>query len=319
MNLHNLMKWAAALLLIGVAAGGAEMGMWAPSAQPGPERPACADSAANRYRATMAGGATFEVVALSSHYPSGPKTWWRPDGTPLDEVPADRSQRVPFGKTGEELVDILVRLKGIPENATLKWVPTYDAECIHYSGGVTSGSVTKDGRQMPEMRAYIASFRRGRTNCAVRIQFAAGPWKTEVSDSGRSRYGGVTVVRDGRKIHFGLARPYRGGTTIAVAHNLVDINLHTRLVAVDLEGEEHPANYYADADAKTAHSYVNHFGREHPANYSSEAGGEILSMLDTEFTLPPDRLKEFLVQSRPFKRAEIKDIALQSRPADKLP
>jgi hypothetical protein len=317
MNLHNLMKWVAALLLIGVAAGGAEMGMWALSAQPEPERPACADPAANRYRATMAGGATFEVVALSSHYPSGPKTWWRPDGTPLDELPADRSQRVPFGKTGEELVDILVRLKGIPENATLKWVPTYDAECIHYSGGVTSGSVTKDGRQMPELRAYIASFRRGRTNCAVRIQFAAGPWKTEVSDSGRSRYGGVTVVRDMRKFYFGLARPYKGGTTIAVAHNLVDIDLHTRLVAVDLQGKEHFANYYADADANTAHSYVNHFGREHPANYSSEAGVEILSMLDTEFNLPPDQLKEFRLQSRPFERAEIKDIALQQRRADK--
>ena len=40
-------------------------------------------------------------------------------------------------------------------------------------------------------------------------------------------------------------------------------------------------------------------------------------MLDTEFTLPPDRLKEFLVQSRPFKSAEIKDISLQPRPADK--
>jgi hypothetical protein len=312
MNLHNLMKWAAALLLFGVAAGGAEMGMWALSAQPEPKRPACADPAANQYRATMAGGATFEVVALSSHYPSGPKTWWRPDGTPLDELPADRSQRVPFGKTGEELVDILVRLKGIPENATLKWVPTYDAECIHYSGGVT-----KEGRQMPELRAYIASFRRGRTNCAVRIQFAAGPWKTEVSDSGRSRHGGVTVVRDGRKFYFGLARPYKGGTTIAVAHNLVDIDLHTRLVAVDFQGKEHPANYYADADAYTAHSYVNHFGREHPANYSSEAGGEILSMLDTEFNLPPDQLKEFRLQSRPFERAEIKDIALQQRLADK--
>ena len=39
---------------------------------------------------TMAGGATVEVVAVSS-FPSGPKTWWRPDGTPLDEAPADPS------------------------------------------------------------------------------------------------------------------------------------------------------------------------------------------------------------------------------------
>jgi hypothetical protein len=308
MNSHRLMKWAAALLFIGVAVGGAGMGMLARSAPPLPERSTSAVADDNRYRVTMAGGVTFEVVALSSHYPSGPKTWWRPDGTALDESPADPSQRVPFGKTGEELVDILVRVKGLPENSTLKWVPTYDYECITYSGGVT-----KDGRAMPELRAYIATFRRGRTNCAVRVQFAAGPWKTEVSDSGLSRYGGVTVVRDGRKFYFGLARPYKGGTTIAVAHNPVDINLHTRLVAVDLQGKESPANYYADADANTAHSYVNHFGREHPANYSSEAGGEILSMLDTEFSLRLDQIKEFRVQSRPFERAQIKEIALNPR------
>ena len=82
-NLRHLMKWAAALLLIGFAAVGAGMGMRARSAPPEPARHT-ADPADNRFRVTMAGGATFEVVALSSHYPSGPKTWWRPDGTPLD-------------------------------------------------------------------------------------------------------------------------------------------------------------------------------------------------------------------------------------------
>ncbi len=314
MNLHRLMKWAAALLLIGVAEDGTGMGMRARSAPPEPQRPVPIDPALDRYRVTMAGGATFEVVALSSHYPSGPKTWWGPDGYPLDESPADPSQRIPFGKAGEELLDILVRLKGLPENSTLKWVPTYDYECITYSG-----SVTKDGREMPDLRAYIATFRRGRTSCAVRIQFAASPWKTEASDMGRARDGGFPIIKDGHTFYFGKLRPYQynGGTTIAVAHNLVDANLHLRLVAVDLEGKERPADYYADAEARTAHSFVNHLGREHPANYSSGAGDEILSMLDTEFSLPYDGIQEFRIQSRPFERAEIKDIALQPRPAGK--
>ena len=63
--------------------------------------------------------------------------------------------------------------------------------------------------------------------------------------------------------------------------------------------------------------FVNHLGGEHPANYSSRAGDQILCMLDTEFLLPYDQIREFRFQSRPFERAEIKDIALQPRPAGK--
>jgi RNA polymerase sigma factor (sigma-70 family) len=339
MILHRLMMWAAALLMIGLAVGGAGMGMLTRPAPPEserlapaqpksivasnaqkaapsePERLAPAQPGDNRYRVTMGGGTTFEVVALSRHF-SSPKTWWRPDGTLLAEAPADPSQRVPFGKEGEELLYILVRLKGLPENSTLKWVPTYDEECISYGGS----GVAKDGQPAPELRAYIVSVRPVRTTGSVRIQFAAGPWKTESSDSGRAYYNGVPVIKDGHKFYFGKARPYwynGGATTIAVAHNLVDANLHLRLVAVDRQGKEHQPSYYADADARTSHSFVNHFGTEHPADYSSEATGEIFSMLDTEFSLPFDQIQEFRVQSRPFERAEINDIALQPRPAAK--
>jgi RNA polymerase sigma factor (sigma-70 family) len=202
MILHRLMIWAAALLMIGLAVGGAGMGMLkrpappeserlAPAqpddkltrpAPPESERLAPAQPGDNRYRVTMGGGTTFEVVALSHHY-SRPKTWWRPDGTLLAEAPADPSHRAPFGKQGEEFLDILVRLKGLPENSTLKWVPTYDYECISYSGNVAkdgrtapdSGSVAKEGRTAPELHAYIVSVRPARTTGSVRIQFASGP------------------------------------------------------------------------------------------------------------------------------------------------
>ena len=207
----------------------------------------------NKYRVTMAGGATFEVLALSSHY-SSPKMWWRPDGTPLGEVPADRSLDVYFGTTGEVLVDILVRVKDLPKDATLKWVPTYDSQCLTYMGGVT-----KDGKRIPELFAYVASFRPDRTICSVQIQFAAGPWKTEASDG--VRFGGGTVIKDRHEFHFGLARAYQGGTTVAVAHNLADADIHIRLVAVDSQGKEYPARFYSDAAAQTAHSFLNHIGK----------------------------------------------------------
>jgi RNA polymerase sigma factor (sigma-70 family) len=318
MNVHRLMKWAAALLLIGVATGGAGMGMRARTASPESEPPPPAVADDNRYRVTMAGGVTFEVVAVSTHYAS-PKTWWRPDGTPLDESPADPSRDAYSGVKGEVLVDILVRVENLPEDSTLKWVPTYDGSCPTYLGGADQwgSGVKKDGRRDPELRAYVASFHPDRTNCSVHIQFAAGPWKTVASDEGRSFHGGGTMIKDGYRFYFGTVRPYQGGTIVAVAHNVTEADLHTRLMAVDWQGKEHPPRYYADAAARTAHSFVNHFGREHPANYASKAGREILGLLDAEFALPPEQIREYRVQSRRFERAEIEDIALKPRPAGK--
>ena len=212
-----------------------------------------------------------------------------------------------------------MRVKGLPENATLKWVPTYDAECIHYSGGVTSGSVTKDGRPMPELRAYIASFRRGRMNCVVQIQFAAGPWKTEASDTVVLAKGASRSSRTG--INSILASSVR--TIITAALRSPSPTTSSTPIFIPDWWPSTPKVTSArptimrTPDARGAHSFVNHFGEEHPANYSSRAGDQILSMLDTEFLLPYDQIKGFRFQSRPFERAEIEDIALQPRLAGK--
>ena len=50
-------------------------------AQPA-EKPNAKPSADPRWLKSLPNGATVEVVGISSH-PSGPDTWWRPDGTPL--------------------------------------------------------------------------------------------------------------------------------------------------------------------------------------------------------------------------------------------
>ena len=56
MMFHRLMKWAAFLVLIGVATGGAGLAMLAASAPADDKRPAPAGPEANRYRVTMAAG-----------------------------------------------------------------------------------------------------------------------------------------------------------------------------------------------------------------------------------------------------------------------
>ena len=88
MLIRRAMRGATAGLLVAAVAGGMGLGMRARSQPPGPTRPAAAAQHEPRYRADFHSGAAVEVIAVST-VPTGPKTWWKPDGTPLAEVPAD--------------------------------------------------------------------------------------------------------------------------------------------------------------------------------------------------------------------------------------
>ena len=283
MSLHYLMKWLAALLLMGVALGGAGFGMRARSASTQPERRPPDGPNQPVYSLRMAGDVTFEVIAVSS-FPSGPKSWWRPDGTPLDEPPCDPLS-VPFPRFPDQERRIVLARVDLPKDANLRWLPTFD-------GGSTGLSPARGGQNVPGLEAYIVSLRPDRATCEVTVRLAAGPWKTEVSNDGR---GGRAMVINGHNFSFGKARPFtahgRPMTAFAVAHNF--FGQDRRLVAVDHDG--------------TAHAAV---------SYSASSDGDKKSMIDiidAEFPLPPDQIKEYQVQFRPFEIAEIKGIALNPR------
>ena len=142
---------------------------------------------------------------------------------------------------------------------------------------------------MPGLEAYVASVRRDRATGEVKVRLAAGPWKTEISNDGR---GGVGTFVNGHKFAFGKARPFaahgRPMTVFAVAHNFFEQD--RRIVAIDRDGKAHPAvRYSAGSDGDTKW---------------------VIDIIDAEFDLPPDQIKEYQVQFRPFELAEIKDIAL---------
>ncbi len=150
----------------------------------------------------------------------------------------------------------------------------------------------RTARTLPELEYYEATFDRDRADCAVQVRLAAGAWKTEVSNDGR---GGVGMFVNGHKFSFGKARAYqaygRSMTVFAVAHNF--FGQDRRLVAVDRDGKPHPADPTRP-------------GR-------TETRSWVIDLIDAEFDLPPDRIKEYQVQFRPFEQAEIKDIALKPR------
>ena len=142
------------------------------------------------------------------------------------------------------------------------------------------------------MDYYEATFRSDQADCEVQARLAAGAWKTEASNDGR---GGTGMFVNGHKFAFGKARPYaaygRSLTVIAVAHNF--FGQDRRLVAVDRDGNSSRLQSTRPGRTATQHGCS--------------------TMIDAEFALPPDQIKEYQVQFRPFEEAVISKIALRPR------
>ncbi len=282
MNLHRLLKRSVALLFLSVGAG-AGAGLLAKSAPPQPERPASAVVNDNRYRASFKNGTTIEVIGVST-VPTGPNTWWKPDGSRLEQAPVDTIERQSTANVADARV-ILLRTSGLKTDDMFRWLPTRFTSS-------RGGRASKNGKLAPELEYYEATFDHNLDDCEVRAKLAAGAWTTEVSDDGK---GGRSMSVNGHRYSFGKARPFtafgRSMTVLAVAHNF--FGQDRRLVAVDRDGTAHPAVSYSvgfDGDKKSE-----------------------IDLIDAEFDLPRDQITEFQVQFRPFEETLIKDVALNPR------
>jgi beta-lactamase regulating signal transducer with metallopeptidase domain len=222
-------------------------------------------------------GMTIEVVAISTH-PSGPATWWAPDGTPLAKAPCDPVDE-PLELPGRDWKEIVARIRGLPEGAAVTWHPT---QCQSHG----TAAPKQDGRAAPELQRVVAQFYGDLAACDLHFDIAVGPWNTErVFDGKRS----VGIGGHDRSFFFGKARETRQGTAITLAHNILD--RYVRVIAIDQEG------------------------REHQPTSSGQGTAGPLTGLDVEFDLPPGQIREFRLQSRSVGRFEIKNVALRPRKA----
>lgn len=252
-----------------------------PEAQPSKDQASPLEKAAGkpggdpRWVRTLASGAKIEVVGVSSH-PTGPNTWWRPDGTPLSEPPCDPSDT--RQTSNEDVVPraIVVRLTGIPAAADHRW-------WIDQSNGGSQGEAVRDGKPIPGLSEAVTLMPRNLDSSTIRFEVAAGPWKT-VRTWGKSP--GAVGSREASYI-FSAPIATKKGTTLSVTHNIQDVSV--RLVAVDDDGKEHPVQNRSGSGV---------------GNYHQITG---------EFDLPPDQIEEFRFQTRPYEKVEIDGVALKPR------
>ena len=269
---------AGVLIAVGLAAGA--LARQASEDRPPAPRPARGAAEAKgvrdeRWVKSLPNGATIEVVGVST-YPAGPDTWWRPDGTPLDRPPCDGSTARLATDQDDVARTVVVRITGLPNGADHSW-------WIDQARGGAQGSARRGGEVVPDLDELATLFPRGLDACTVRFEVAAGPWRT-VQTWGTSP--GSRGARGGPSFIFGAPVATAKGTVLSVTHD-IDDRSSVRLVAVDADGGEHPAGVRSGGGVKAFHQLVG------------------------EFDLPPERIKELRVQTRPFEAVDVPGVALK--------
>jgi hypothetical protein len=173
---------------------------------------------------------------------------------------------------------VLVRLARIPDGADHEW-------SIAEARGAAVGPAMRDGKPLPGLSETAALLQADAGTGTVRFKVAAGPWKTIVTQGKNSVAVGSAI---GPSYIFSGAIATKEGAALSVIHNIQDKPV--RLVAVDVDG------------------------KILPAAVRSGNGVKDFRQLVVEFDQPPEQIKEFRLQSRPYEEVRIPGIALKRRP-----
>jgi RNA polymerase sigma factor (sigma-70 family) len=227
-----------------------------------------------RWVRSLPSGAIIEVVGIST-FPSGPDTWWRPDGTPSHPAPCDPNTPGISGDDGVPKL-VVVRLARIPDGANYQW-------SIRKARGEAQLPAVRDGQPVPGLSETTALLPADAGTGTVHFKIATGPWNT-IQTWGKNP-GGVGGIA--ASYIFGDPIATRKGTAIAVTHDIRDKAV--RLIAVDGDGEELPPDVRSGTGVKDFQQIV------------------------VEFDRPHEQIKEFRLQTGAYEEVEIPRVALKRK------
>jgi hypothetical protein len=194
----------------------------------------------------------------------------------LQKAPCDPNQPGISGEAGVRML-VVVRLARIPDGADYEW-------SITEARGASWEEAMRDGKPLPGLSEMTALLPADAATGTVRFQVAASPWKT-IQTWGKNS--AAVSFRDGPSYIFSGTIATKNGTAISVSHNIWDKPV--RLIAIDVDG------------------------KELPAEIQSGGGVKDFRQLVVEFDQPPEQIKEFRLQTRPYEEVEIPRIALKRK------
>jgi hypothetical protein len=225
------------------------------------------------------------VLGVST-YPTGPHTWWRPDGSPLAEAPCDS----PSNEGGFEWeLDERYVLRVIAARVSIPFTDP-DADDLLWTLSVDLATnirgelgATKGGKDLPGIWTVVFPVRKGVETCSAGPWPSFAPWETVATSDGKRLVRGSLHSR----YYYVIGPAYAGknGAIIAVSDNIETGTV--RIVARD------------------------HAGRERRQRTGSIARNKEFRQTTAEFPLDPDQVQEFRLQVQPLVDAAVKGIALR--------
>ncbi len=235
--------------------------------------PQVADS---RFTVTLPDNVTVELLAVS-YFPQEGKPWWKPDGSPLPEVP--------FGK-------IVIPRREYTYNRVFVYRvsgPSGAGFRSEIAGATRSGGVSvldRNGQESREFQADLCYMLEGMRITDVSRRVSLNAWKTFATYQA-DETAAQEKEEGGKKVTFQPPVEKGKETILVVFENFSHQNI--RVLAIDKAGQEHTATHSG--------------GPSHGAT-GFTAGNYI-------FPVPLKDIKEFQFQTQPYHLVTFKNVSLE--------
>jgi len=233
---------------------------------------------------TLTNGTTIELLALA-HATAEPNQWWRPDGTPLPNAAFDIQGPAEMLGNDRPRTKFAFKVSGIPwamETATCETVP---------GGGISAGgTVWQDGQKVTGGWPLVAAWSYLTNQATLRFGLRFDNWRPVAAfDQGDSRRVQTWAQSGEPRWIANINHVSDNGTdtlvTAVLNNDLKDWRM--RVVAIDLDGKEHPFNRGNATPMENATTWTCTFPN-----------------------LTQDRIKQFQVQVQPVHWIEFRDVPL---------
>ncbi|HEX8524430.1 MAG TPA: hypothetical protein VF669_19395 [Tepidisphaeraceae bacterium] len=225
----------------------------------------------------LSDGLELQVIGLCDH-PLDGQSWWKPDGSKLENPPYDKMEGSVSG-ADKKIRHVALRIANHPQ------VPdTIDVDYTPPANGSSSSTPTLNGQETRDLQARLMAFPGDAAAITVKFKVATGEWKTTAKKEGQS-FSASNSSDEG----FIWTTPHADGkrTAIVLAFYGKKRGMDKRLIAVDRQGKEHTAW----------------------SSYSS--GLKDVSVFECTFDLKLSQIKEYQLQQRDYDTVvEFKNVSL---------
>jgi beta-lactamase regulating signal transducer with metallopeptidase domain len=240
-------------------------------------RPGTADN----WSAKLDNDVVVQLIGISEH-PSKNRPWWKPDGSPLAEVPYDDFGRPlvlgsnPLGR------EFAVRLQN-PKNMPVDFSWSFDPA----TSQTATGELTLGGKPVADIRSAATALPGNQTTETLLLGVASGSWRMSGEHAHIDQSEGMKNPWGTGDVLFAPANETVAGLEQIVSYNENSNSVEVRLIAVGADGKEQNSSWSSSSGQGTIGQVTARFSGLHAADVS-----------------------KFVLETRPYQWVEFANVAL---------